>query len=342
MLLALVAWISSWFRVPPLMSTVTAPPVPVIRYQIIEVAQGLAVPWSIVFTDPDRILVTERGGDIREIKNGKLNPQPLITFPDVAAFQEAGLMGMAADTDHNLYVCMTHNAKDPVNEVIKLHDGNPITIDHVLLDNIPAAQFHDGCRVKIGPDKRLYVTTGDSTHGPLAQDKKSLAGKILRMHLDGSNLEVYSYGHRNPQGIAWDGGGQMWETEHGPTAPLDGAPGGDEINLIFPDNNYGWPIISHKETKDGMQSPRIEFTPAIAPAGAAFLGKYFYFGALKGEAIYKVDSLFHFEKLPEVNFGRIRDVVAGPEGYLYFSTSNRDGRGTPQPGDDKIYKITGL
>ncbi len=340
--LAILAWFSSFSH--PSLPVSTPAPVSAPKYQIVEVARELFVPWSIVFTGGDRILLTERNGKIREIKNGQLNPNPLITFSDVSAIGEAGLMGMAGDSDHNLYICMTYlNNKLPVNRVQRLKDsGDKIVEDKVLLDNIPAAQFHDGCRVKFGPDKKLYITTGDSQNGKLAQDKNSLAGKILRMNADGSNLEVYSYGHRNPQGIAWNSSGQMWETEHGPTAPLDGSPGGDEVNIIEQGQNYGWPIISHRETKPGLISPKIEFTPAVAPAGADFLNNTFYFATLKGEAIYKVDANFNFAKLPDINFGRIRDVVAGPDRALYFSTSNRDGRGTVRNGDDKVYKIIGL
>jgi len=340
--LAIIAWLSSFGRSALPVSTPT--PIPEIKYQIVEVARGLFVPWSIVFTGEDRILFTERNGRIREIKNGQLNPKALLTFTDVKAFGEAGLMGMAADESHYLYVCMTHlNGKNPVNRVQRLKDeGDKITEDKILLDDIPAAQYHDGCRVKFGPDGKLYITTGDSTNSKLAQDSKSLAGKILRMNSDGSDLEVFSLGHRNPQGIAWDAALRMWETEHGPTSPLDGLPGGDEVNIIQQGQNYGWPVISHRETKPGLISPRLEFTPAIAPAGADFLGKYFYFAALKGEAIYKVDADFNYIKLPNINFGRIREIVAGSDGALYFSTSNRDGRGTIRDGDDKIYKIIGL
>jgi glucose/arabinose dehydrogenase len=165
---------------------------------------------------------------------------------------------------------------------------------------------------------------------------------------------VYSYGHRNSQGLAWNQeNGELYATEHGPSI-FDGPAGGDEINHILPGENYGWPLVSHKEKKEGTEKPMLLFTPAVAPGGATFYngtkipqftGQLFFAG-LKGEGVYAVDidendpnDVKSYEKLSEVDFGRIRDIVEGPDESLYFLTSNRDGRGKPSQGDDKIYRI---
>jgi aldose sugar dehydrogenase len=237
-----------------------------------------------------------------------------------------------------------------------------LSADKTLIDNIPAAQFHAGCRVKFGPDKLLYVTTGDATDKNLAQDLNSLAGKILRVDTDGKiptdnpfgQSLVYSYGHRNPQGIAWNKSKNiMYSTEHGPSL-FDGPAGGDEVNIITPGGNYGWPIVSHDKAKDGLISPLILFTPAEAPASAmVYDGEAFnlfkgdlFFSALVGEGIIRVkfdpqdpQRVLSYSKLDIGDLGRIRETTQGPDGYIYFTTSNRDGRGQIQDGDDKIYRI---
>jgi glucose/arabinose dehydrogenase len=167
------------------------------------------------------------------------------------------------------------------------------------------------------------------------------------------NSYIYSYGHRNPQGIGWNQHSKMmYETEHGPSG-FDGPGGGDEINYIKAGANYGWPIVSHEKSKDGMISPIQVYTPAVAPASVLiYSGKVFpqfkdhlFFGALKGTGLYHVSfdesgmKMSSQEKLPTIDVGRIRDVVEGPDGFIYFSTSNTDGRGNPNKADDKIYRL---
>ena len=206
------------------------------------------------------------------------------------------------------------------------------------------------------------MTTGDATEGKLAQRLDSLAGKILRLNSDGSRPSdnpfpdslVWSLGHRNPQGIAWHPKtGVMYETEHGPSL-VDGPAGGDEVNVIVAGANYGWPLVSHEKTRDGTVAPITLFTPAEAPASAVIYGgsllpQFFgnlFFGALKGEGLVRIviddddpEKVMRIEKLDNVRFGRIRDVAQGPDGAIYFSTSNRGGRGEPTGADDRIFRI---
>ncbi|OGI22449.1 MAG: hypothetical protein A2808_03030 [Candidatus Moranbacteria bacterium RIFCSPHIGHO2_01_FULL_55_24] len=330
------------------------------------VAEGLVVPWSLAFTAENRMLVTERPGRVRAIVDGELLEKPLYTFKDVSSTGEEGLMGLAIDPHYaeNRYLYVSYAYGSPLRvKVVRLKDeGEALSEPTVILDKIPAAQYHAGSRLKFGPDKALYITTGDATDKALAQNMQSLAGKILRINTDGSIPEdnpdpaslVYSYGHRNPQGIAWDPySGEMYATEHGPSV-FDGPAGGDEVNHIMPGANYGWPLVSHEKKLDGTEEPLLLFTPAIAPSGATFYssdkipqftGKFFW-TALKGEGVFMgtvdvedPDDFDDYEKLPNLDYGRIRDIVEGPDGALYFLTSNRDGRGKPQAGDDKVIRL---
>jgi aldose sugar dehydrogenase len=340
-----------------------APELQVQRY-----AKDLEVPWDIVFTSHDRALVSERPGRIRELIKGNAKKDPLITFPEVATSGEAGLMGLALDPNYDttkrLYACIAYKDDDSLQtKVIQLQDlGGSIREEKTIIDNIPAAQYHDGCRIAFGPDKKLYITTGDATNRDLAQDKTSVAGKILRLNTDGSIPEdnpfpespIYSLGHRNPQGLAWHPETKvLYATEHGPSG-FDGAPGGDEVNRILPGQNYGWPTVSHTKHDARYVDPLLVFTPAEAPGSALFyrgdaipsFRNTFFFGALKGEGLMRVvfnssgDKALSYGKLALGDIGRIRTVIEGPNGALYITTSNRDGRGKPRPGDDSIYRIT--
>lgn len=330
--------------------------------------QNLQVPWSIVFTSPRRILVTERKGRLRVIENGQLLDQPLKVFDEVSSTGEEGLMGMTLDSDYEenrfLYISMAYPKEERLAvKVVRYRDeGDSLSDETVILDDIPAAQFHAGSRIKFGPDGKLYVTTGDATDKELAQDPQSLAGKILRLNADGSVPEdnpfpgspVYSLGHRNPQGIDWHPlSGAMYSTEHGPSV-FDGPAGGDEVNIIKAGGNYGWPRVSHERNEPGLVAPKLVFTPAVAPASGMFyrgevfpqFRNNFFFGLLRGEGIMRVvvseddpEKILSFEKLAGVDVGRVRDVVEGPDGMIYFVTSNTDGRGTVRSGDDTMYRL---
>jgi glucose/arabinose dehydrogenase len=319
------------------------------------VASGLEVPWSIAFAPDGRMFVTERPGRVRVIEKGVLRKAPLLSLTDVVASGEAGLMGLALHPDFskNRFVYLCYATGDMNDVVVRYRDTGAAFVEpRTILDSIPAARFHAGCRVKFGPDRKLYVTTGDATNGSIAQDLHSLGGKILRVNDDGSvpadnpfkGSPVWTYGHRNPQGIAWDPqSGLLFDTEHGPSG-FDGGTGGDEINIVERGRNYGWPVIHHLAQKDGMVTPLREYSPACAPASAAFWKGDLYFGCLRGENLHHVvldasrrkilreESLF-------TDLGRIREVVTGPDGALYFSTSNHDGRGDPAVSDDRIFRV---
>ena len=328
----------------------------------------LEIPWAFVFTSPERLLVTERVGRLRQVVDGKLAQDPLFTFSEISATGEEGLMGITLDPDYaknkTFYVCLAYNnGTRLMTKVLRLFDENSrVRVDGILLDSVPAAQFHAGCGLKIGPDKKLYVSTGDALERQTAQDIQVFSGKILRINLDGSiptdnpfpNSPVYTYGHRNAQGFDWHPvTKQMIATEHGPSL-IDGPAGGDEINHIVSGANYGWPVVSHERSAEGMKSPLLVFTPAVAPASGMFyrsnvfpqFRNSFFFGMLKGEGIVQVtfsnndgEKVESYMELDGLNVGRVRDVVEGPDGLLYFSTSNRDGRGVAQKGDDRIYRL---
>ena len=337
-----------------------------VRYRLEVVASGLEVPWSIEFAPDGRMFVTERPGRLRVIEDGKLNPTPVHVFPDVASESEEGLMGLALHPQFArngwLYVCYARNDGGTTDRVVRYKETRGrLTEPRVILDRIPAARFHAGCRLKFGPDAKLYVTTGDATDREIAQDMRSLGGKILRLNDDGSiprdnpfpNSPIFSLGHRNPQGIDWHPtAGLLFETEHGPSG-FDGGFGGDEVNIVERAKNYGWPFIHHRQKRAGMESPLLEYTPAMAPASAAFyrrgkikeLENNFFFGCLRGEQLRRIvlDPKNPRRVISDQKFlgglGRIREVAMGPDGALYFSTSNRDGRGSPAREDDRIFKI---
>jgi glucose/arabinose dehydrogenase len=354
----------------PTVNNPTNPDLPLqeVPYVVETVAENLSVPWSILFTDPSRLLVTERSGTIRRIEHSVLQQEPLIQFPEVSSNGEEGLMGLTKDPDYdtNKYLYTAYAYQKNGNLVVKvvrlIDQGNTAVVDQTILDDIPAARNHAGTRLSFGPDNKLYVTTGDASERQIAQNLESLGGKILRLNADGtipsdnpfSGSSIYSYGHRNPQGIAWNPiTGHMYETEHGPSL-FDGPPGGDEINRIVSGGNYGWPLVSHTNSQQGLIDPLHVYTPAVAPASAmVYSGSVFpqftqhlFFGGLVGTGLYHAqidpdnpDSVTSLGKLSDVAFGRIREVVEGPDGYIYFSTSNKDGRGKPAENDDRILRL---
>jgi aldose sugar dehydrogenase len=340
-----------------------------VKFHVETMISGLEVPWSIVFTPDNRILITERPGRVRVVENGKLKEQPLYVVSDVESTSEAGLMDLTLHPQFAknrwLYLSYAYNDKGIKVRVVRFREtGSTLTDRKLIIEDIPAARNHAGCRAKFGPDGKLYITTGDASEKELAQHLNSLAGKTLRLNDDGSvpsdnpfvnqpkvRPEIWSYGHRNAQGIDWHPDtGLQFQTEHGPSG-FDGPGGGDEFNLVEKGKNYGWPAIHHADKRAGMETPLIEFTPAVAPASGMFYrgnlfkefkGNYF-FGCLRGTGLMRVvvdgRGVKSYEKLLDGEFGRLRDVSEGPDGAIYVSTSNRDGRGSAVKNDDRILRL---
>ena len=331
-----------------------------IPYNIEIIAEGLNVPWEMVFSDEKTIYFTERPGSLRVIRNGELKEEPLLELGSpFISNGEGGLLGLEIDPNfednHYMYIYHSYEKNGAVqNRVLRLIvEEEKAEIDRVILDNIVGDTNHNGGRIKIGPDGLLYITAGDKYEPNLAQDKDSMGGKIFRIHLDGtipednpfSGSPVYSYGHRNPQGLAWHPEtGQLYSSEHGQSAH-------DEINQIKSGQNFGWPIIKGNQTEAGMVSPILHSgNETWAPSGMTFVSvgpwkNQLLVANLRGNQILKVElepsgeEVKNAEPLFKEKYGRIRNVVEGPDGSLYIMTNNQDGRGTPIDGDDRIIRM---
>jgi len=279
---------------------------------------------------------------------------PLATLRTVNAF-DGGLLGIAVhpnfEKNHFLYVYFTYENDGKLwNKILRITESENKLVDvETILDEIPGSAFSNGGILKFGPDGKLYVGTGtvsDSSHG--SQDLQSLEGKILRLNDDGtipddnpfSDSPVFSYGHRNSKGMAWDESGNLFVTELGPTK-------NDEINLVQPGKNYGWPeqeCFGDKKFVD----PLICYDPAIEPGGIVFyygdkleLENFLIMAGLRGSGIFSLDIGDNEIKTKNIlsGMGRIRDVIQGPDGYLYLITSNTDGKAFPDKDDDKLLRI---
>jgi glucose/arabinose dehydrogenase len=321
------------------------------------VAENLDTPWAIAVLPDGRILVTERFGRVTIIDpKGNMDPTIALTLSSVREIGEGGLLGIALHPEFasNRYVYLYYTfssiGSDTLNRVVRMElNGTTLENETTILDRIPGAANHNGGRIAFGPDSMLYIGTGDAQNPTQAQLTSTLGGKILRVTDAGKpspgnpfDNAVYSYGHRNVQGLTWDGSGALWATEHGRSGVSSGL---DELNLIKSGSNYGWPTIEGDETQVGMVAPAYNSggSDTWAPSGAAFINGSVYFSGLRGRALYeakitdgKVTDVA--EHLPGT-YGRIREVIAGPNGMLYITTSNKDGRGVPTGGDDKIILI---
>ena len=345
--------------------------VPAEQISLDTVATGLEVPWAMAFAPDGRIFVTERRGRIRVVDHETLIAKPWATL-DVDASGEDGLMGLALAPDfatsHQLFVVATfRRGGDLVNRVVRFTERDGAGVEPtVILDGIPSNSLHAGDAIAFGPDGMLYVATGDARTPTNAQLAGSLGGKILRMTREGriptdnpdKTSLVYSRGFRNVQGLAWDrSSGQLFATEHGPSGFANelGRHDNDELNAVVRGGNHGWPVVAGSGGAGSFVEPVAVWTPGIAPSGlAAYDGNEFpewrgnlFVGALRGEQLRRIvvarsgDAwrVAGQQPLFEHKLGRIRAVAFAPDGHLYFSVTNRDGRGSVRPADDRIFRV---
>lgn len=338
------------------------------------VAENLSVPWGIDFLPSGNLLITERTGGLLELTpDGERMITNTIDSSEPEG--EGGLLGVALHPEFSennwLYVYETTELSGGLeNRVLRYrYENGDLNNQTIVVDGIDGAAYHDGGRIDFSPDGYLFITTGDASQPESAQSTSSYQGKILRVMDDGSVPEdnpfgnaVYSYGHRNPQGLSWDGSGRLLSTEHGRSGASSGL---DEVNLIQVGGNYGWPYLEGNETceQTDLYSPvwptdsSCNATPPLrhsgpditwAPASAAVADESLFFGGLRGQALYEApieDSGMEL-RLGEVQthfknrFGRLRSITVDPsEEFLYMTTSNTDGRGNPTPEDDRLIRV---
>lgn len=311
------------------------------------IARHLAVPWGIAFLPDRSALVTERdSGDVLHIVGRKVST---VGHVDVTHTEggEDGLLGIAVSPtyrqDHRvfLYACTDHG-----NRVLRAtFDGHRLTVDKAVLTGIPHGVIHDGGRLLFGPDGNLFVSTGETGDGELAQDQHSLGGKILRITQDGRSAPgnpdpgspVWTLGHRNVEGLAFDPAGRLWESELGDQT-------WDELNLIQKGVNYGWPLVEGRGSDNRYRNPQVVWhTDEASPSGLAYDDGYLWMGSLRGERLWRIrvrgDRAVQPADFFVGRYGRMRTVVRAPDGNLWVTTSNRDGRGNPAPPDDRILLV---
>ena len=314
-------------------------------------AQGLVVPWGLAFLPNGDALVTEReSGRVHRVR--KDGGRRLVG--DVAGVHapdpgEGGLLGCAVSpdfaTDRHVFFYLTTSTDNRVIRMTYTTAGT-LTSRRTILSGIPSDSTHNGGRLLFGPSGRLFVSTGDAQDRPGAQDRRSLGGKILRINPDGSvpagnpfGNRVWTLGHRNVQGLALDGRNRLWATELGQDTR-------DELNQIVAGGNYGWPHVEGGDGPGGTyRDPYVTWSPTdiCSPSGVAFARGAAWVGALRGACLWRVDisgagartrTRYFHDRL-----GRIRTVAKAPDGTLWVTTSNRDGRGSPRTGDDKVVRI---
>ncbi|HEY9616836.1 MAG TPA: PQQ-dependent sugar dehydrogenase [Microcoleaceae cyanobacterium] len=340
-----------------------------VNIRVETIVTGLEVPWGMAFLPNGNMLVTERAGRVRLVQNNQLRSQPIATI-DVSDRGEGGLLGIAAHpeiaSNRWFYVYFTADRDGtPVNRVERWQlsaDGLSATRDRLIIDNIPVAQYHNGGRIRFGPDGMLYIGTGDARNPDSSQDVNSLAGKILRVTADGQvpsdnpfpGNPVYIMGIRNTQGFDWLNTSTLRVSDHGPSGEL-GRSGHDKVSLAKAGDNLGWPTTYQCESRPGLVTPSIVWQQALPPGGAAiYTGNAIpewrgslIVGALRAEQLQRISfapqspqQVQSHEVYLQGQYGRLREVIMGPDGELYVTTSNCDGRGSCPPEQDKILRIT--
>lgn len=334
------------------------------------VARGLEVPWSVAFLPEGDLLVSERPGRVRVVTMAGELREPVAT-PDITSSSEGGLLGLALHPSFEenglFYVYLTASSGGvDVNRVERYTlsaDRTTATFDKVILDGIFAAQFHDGGRLRFGPDGMLYIGTGDGREPDRSRDPADPAGKILRVTPEGEvpsdnpipGKAAFILGIRNTQGFDWLDSGTMVITDHGPTGEYEGRTGHDEVNFAKGGDDLGWPTVYACEAKSGFVAPSMTWKQAMPPGGAALyrgtaISEWqgaLLIGSLKGEHLQLVrfdaddpHKVTEHEVYLAGAHGRLRDVVMGPDGDLYVTTSNCDGRGNCPSDQDAILRIT--
>ncbi|WP_372461014.1 PQQ-dependent sugar dehydrogenase [Rhodococcus yananensis] len=310
------------------------------------IATGLDTPWGLAFLPDGSALVTERNSGRVLLVSPGAPVREVGVVDDVVAVRESGLLGVAVspdfDTDGAVYLYATTTAGNRVFRAT--FDGTTLTDPQVIVDGIPAGPTHNGGRLSFGPDGMLYITTGEAGEQDLAQDPASLGGKILRVTPDGApapgnpdpSSPVYSLGHRNVQGLAFDDEGRLWASEFGQSDA-------DELNLIVAGGNYGWPLVEGVGGGDEFVDPVLTWPVAQAsPSGLAYRDGTLWLGALRGERLWRIDIGSEQPTATEFftdEYGRLRTVVVAPDRSLWVTTSNHDSSGTPGPEDDRILRV---
>jgi len=340
--------------------TPTLKPAGPFNYSTATVAQGLVAPWSLDFAKDGAIWLTERPGRVRVIRDGQLLADPALTLSVATANGcEDGLLGLALREPY-AYLYYTYNG-GATNRISRFTiSGDKLSGEQVILDGIPGGTcYHFGGRIKFGPDGLLYVTTGEGFVAARAADRNNLSGKILRLHDDGSGEEVFAWGFRNPQGLAFDSSGRLYVSSNGPTGEF-GLCCHDEVDYVQQGAFYGWPVwAAGTRTGYGQGSlpdrvgPMVESGSGVAwaPSGMTFFAASkgetptLFLATLKAQVIRRLiidpsdPGKVSSQEIAFGGAGRMRDVAAGPDGCLYALTNNRDTRGTPGPGDDKVLKL---
>lgn len=321
-------------------------------------ATGLDVPWSILRLGDSTLLSFRDTGQVMELTpSGDLREAAVVA--GVRAGGEGGLLGLAARTQDEQHWVYAYFTSDDDNRIVRMPlTGSPGSLGlgtaEVVLDGLEKAGNHNGGRIAFGPDGMLYATVGDAGDGNLAQDPESLNGKILRVTPTGEvpqdnpfeGSAVWSLGHRNPQGIAWDADGRLWASEFGQNT-------WDELNLIEPGRNYGWPVVEGQAGNPDFVDPAYQWpTDEASPSGLTVVGNTLFMAALRGRRLWGILDGVHVPEGSrglegvvtasayfEGEFGRIRDVAPGPDGTLWLLTNNTDGRGSPGPDDDRLIQV---